>query len=147
MCNVFTPQDINTNIQCRVKIIQYLYVKLLVWFELTTAKVRHVVPTTINYRALYVPPIASSPSLCLKFLRQYQVELFVVKGEILLTYSMEQSPSWEANQYTLQLVKKFLAFMEPESPAPYPQVPAICPYPEPTPSSPHNPLQLPENPS
>jgi hypothetical protein len=41
---------------------------------------------------------------------------------------MEQSPSWEANQETLQLVKKFLAFMEPESPSPYPQVPATCPY-------------------
>jgi hypothetical protein len=27
--------------------------------------------------------------------------------------------------------------MKPESPSPYPQVPATCPYPEPTPSSPH----------
>jgi hypothetical protein len=34
--------------------------------------------------------------------------------------------------------------MEPESPSPYPQVPATCPYPEPTPSSPHDPLQLPD---
>jgi hypothetical protein len=31
--------------------------------------------------------------------------------------------------------------MEPESPSPYPQVPATCPYPEPTPSSPHDSLQ------
>jgi hypothetical protein len=30
--------------------------------------------------------------------------------------------------------------MEPESPSPYPQVTANCPYPEPTPSSPHDPL-------
>jgi len=37
--------------------------------------------------------------------------------------------------------------MEPESPSPYPQVPAICLYPEPNPSSPHDPLQLPEDPS
>ena len=37
--------------------------------------------------------------------------------------------------------------MEPESPAPYPQVPAICLYPEPTPSSSHDLLQLPEEPS
>ena len=37
--------------------------------------------------------------------------------------------------------------MEPESPSPYPQVPATCPYPEPTSSSPHDPLQLPEDPS
>jgi hypothetical protein len=59
---------------------------------------------------------------------------------------MEQSPSWEANQWTLQLVKKFPAFMEPEIFSPYPQVPAACPYPEPTPSSPHDSLQLPEDP-
>jgi hypothetical protein len=45
------------------------------------------------------------------------------------------------------VVKKFPAFMEPEIPSPYPQVPATCPYPEPTPSSPHDPLQLPEDPS
>jgi hypothetical protein len=37
--------------------------------------------------------------------------------------------------------------MELESSSPYPQEPATCPYPEPTPSSPHNPLQLPEDPS
>jgi hypothetical protein len=36
--------------------------------------------------------------------------------------------------------------MELESSSPYPQVPAICTYPEPTPSSPHDPLQLPEDP-
>ena len=36
--------------------------------------------------------------------------------------------------------------MEPESSSPYSQVYAICPYPEPTPSSLH-PLKLPENPS
>jgi hypothetical protein len=35
--------------------------------------------------------------------------------------------------------------MEPESSSPYPQVPATRPYPEPTPSSPHDPLQLPED--
>ena len=34
--------------------------------------------------------------------------------------------------------------MEPESSSPYSQVPAICPYPEPTPSSLH-PLSLPED--
>jgi hypothetical protein len=52
---------------------------------------------------------------------------FGIAGTYLLTYSMEQSPSWEANQWTLQLVKNFPAFMEPESPLPYPQVPATCP--------------------
>ena len=37
--------------------------------------------------------------------------------------------------------------MEPESSLPYSQAPATCPYPEPTPSSPHNPFALPEDPS
>jgi hypothetical protein len=36
--------------------------------------------------------------------------------------------------------------MELEISSPYPQLPAICPYPEPTPSGPHDPLQLPEDP-
>jgi hypothetical protein len=47
----------------------------------------------------------------------------------------------------LQLVKKFPAFMEPESSLPYSQVPANCPYPEPAPSGRHKPLPLPEDPS
>jgi hypothetical protein len=34
--------------------------------------------------------------------------------------------------------------MEPETSLPYSQVSATCPYPEPAPSSPHNPLSLPE---
>jgi hypothetical protein len=34
--------------------------------------------------------------------------------------------------------------MEPKSPSMYLQVPATCPYPEPTPSNPHDPLKLPE---
>src|SRR5215813_14508457 len=37
--------------------------------------------------------------------------------------------------------------MEPEGSSPYSQVPTTCPYPEPTPSSPHNPLPFPEDPS
>ena len=59
---------------------------------------------------------------------------------------MEHSPSWEANWF-LQLVKKFPAFSEPEGSSPYPQTPATSPYPEPTPSSLHNSLPLPEDPS
>ena len=57
---------------------------------------------------------------------------------------MEQSPSWEG-KLVLQLVKKFPAFLEPEGSSPYSQVPTTCPYPEPTPSSSHNPLPLPED--
>jgi hypothetical protein len=37
--------------------------------------------------------------------------------------------------------------MEPQSSLPYSQVPATCPYPESAPSSPHNTLPLPEDPS
>ena len=37
--------------------------------------------------------------------------------------------------------------MEPEGSSPYSQVPATSPYPEPIPSSPHNPLPLLEDPS
>ena len=42
----------------------------------------------------------------------------------------------------MQLVKKFPAFLEPEVSSPYSQVPATCPYPEPNPSSPHNPAHF-----
>jgi hypothetical protein len=37
--------------------------------------------------------------------------------------------------------------MEPESSLPYSQVSDTCPYAEPAPSSSHNPLPLPEDPS
>jgi hypothetical protein len=37
--------------------------------------------------------------------------------------------------------------MGPESPPPYSQVPATYPYSEPTSPNPHDPLQLPEDPS
>ena len=37
--------------------------------------------------------------------------------------------------------------MEPQSLLPYSQAPATHPYPEPTPSSPHNPFPLTQNPS
>ena len=36
--------------------------------------------------------------------------------------------------------------MEREGSLPYSQAPATCPYPEPTPSSPHNPFPLPQDP-
>ena len=36
---------------------------------------------------------------------------------------------------------------QPESSLPHSQAPANCPYPEPTPSSPHNPFPLPKDPS
>ena len=65
----------------------------------------------------------------------------------LLTYLLHGAESFLRSKLVLQLVKKFPAFLEPEGSLPYPQVPATCPYPEPTPSSPRNPLPLPEDPS
>jgi hypothetical protein len=54
-----------------------------------------------------------------------------------LTHSMEQGPSWEANQ-SLQLVKKFPAFLWNPKVRYRTQVPVTCLYPEPTPSNPHH---------
>jgi hypothetical protein len=56
------------------------------------------------------------------------------RGISLLTYSMEQSPSWEVTGSAAS--QEIPAFLEPEVSSPYSQVPATCPYPEPTPSSP-----------
>ena len=47
----------------------------------------------------------------------------------LLTYSMEQIPSWKLSGS--QLVTKTPHFMEPKLSLPHSQVPATCPYPEP----------------
>jgi len=62
-------------------------------------------------------------------------------GNYLLTYSTEQSPSWEANRFAaasqeiprIYGTRKFLTV---------PTSDRHRPYPEPTPSSPHDPLQL-----
>jgi hypothetical protein len=62
----------------------------------------------------------------------------------ILTYSIEQSPSREANQSS-QLVKKYPTLLWNPKVLYRTQVPATCPYPEPTPSSPHNPLKFPED--
>jgi len=56
----------------------------------------------------------------------------------LLTYSTEQSPSWEANQFAASQEMP-PHFMEPEGSSPHSQVPATCPYPEPAWSSPYPP--------
>ena len=64
----------------------------------------------------------------------------------LLTYLLHGAEPFLRSYLVLQLFKKFPAFLEPEGSSPYSQVPATCPYPEPTPSSTHNPLPLPEGP-
>jgi hypothetical protein len=59
---------------------------------------------------------------------------------------MEQSLSLKANQFAAS--QEFhRIFMEPVGSLPYSQVCATCPYPEPTPFTPHHPLKLPEYPS
>ena len=64
-----------------------------------------------------------------------------------LTYLLHGAEPLLRSWLVLQLVKKFPAFLEPEGFSPYPQATATCPYHEPTPSSPHHPLPLPEDPS
>jgi hypothetical protein len=51
---------------------------------------------------------------------------------------MQHGLSWEANQFAAS--EEISIFMEPEGSLPYLQVPDTCPYPELTPSIPHNPL-------
>jgi len=66
---------------------------------------------------------------------------------LLLTYSVEQSPSWEANRFSASQ-RNSPNFMEPEGSLPHPQVSVTCPYREPDRSSLCPPLiPLPENPS
>ena len=67
----------------------------------------------------------------------------LTKSNFTLTYSMQQSPSWKTNWFW----RNSPHFMEHESSSPYSKTPATCPYPQPTPSSPHNPFPLPEDPS
>ena len=64
----------------------------------------------------------------------------------LLTYSMERSPSSEANRFSASQEIP-LILMEPEDSLPHSQVPATCPYPEPARSSPYPHILLPEDPS
>ena len=64
----------------------------------------------------------------------------------LLTYSMVQSPSWEANWFAAsQEIPRI--FMEPEGSLPHSQASATCPYPGPAQSSPHTHIPPPGNPS
>jgi hypothetical protein len=59
----------------------------------------------------------------------------------LLPHSTQHSPYSEANQSFSQSGYS-PHFMQPEGSLPYLQVPAICPYPESTPSSPHHPTNI-----
>ena len=64
----------------------------------------------------------------------------------LLTYSLEQSPSREANRFSAsQEIPPH--FMESEGSLPHSQFPATCPYPEPDQSSPYTHIPIPEDPA
>ena len=86
---------------------------------------------------------------CYFFGVQIPIQSFeiVLVHTVLFTYLLQGAESFLRSYLVLQLVKKFPAFLEPEGSSPYSQVPATCPYSEPTPSSPHNPFPLPEDPS
>jgi len=64
----------------------------------------------------------------------------------LLTYSMEQIPSPEANRFAANQ-EYSPHFMEPEDSLSHLQAHATCPYPEPALSSPYPHIPLPEDPS
>jgi hypothetical protein len=69
----------------------------------------------------------------------------IFPSNLLLTYSMERSPSWEANQCAVS--QEIPRIMEPEGSLPHSQVPATCLYPEPAQSNPYPHISLPEDPS
>src|SRR5215468_6331814 len=67
---------------------------------------------------------------------------------LLLTYLLHGAESFLRSWSVFAASQEIpCIFMEPESSLPYSQVPATRPYPEPTPSSPHDSLQLPEDPT
>ena len=64
----------------------------------------------------------------------------------LLTYSMVQSPPWEANRFPASQEIPHI-FTEPEGSLPHSQASATCPYPVPAQSSPHTHIPPPGDPS
>ena len=64
----------------------------------------------------------------------------------LLTHSMVQSPSWEANWFAASEEIPRI-FTEPEASLPHLQASANCPYPGPAQSSPHTHIPPPGDPS
>jgi len=67
-------------------------------------------------------------------------------AELYKLYSLEQSPSWEANRFSSSQEIPLSLFDHAVS-LPYSQVPANCPYPEPHRSSPCPHISLPEDPT
>ena len=67
------------------------------------------------------------------------------RKKYLLTYSMEQSPSWEANRYAASQQIPYVYGTRRFKPQA--QVPATCPHPEPQQSSPRPHIPVTEDPS
>ena len=82
-----------------------------------------------------------------EYVTQRNTQVYLIRnGDDDLTYLLHGAESFLRSQpVNFAASQEFPPFMEPESPSPYPQVPATCPYPKPTPSSPHDPLHLPED--
>ena len=105
--------------------------------------VRHVTDVTHCVQKLCVSYIYSKNKILLLLVLLLLLLLLLLLTYLLTPWSrilLEKLTGSAASQ-------KFPAFLEPEGSSPYSQVPATCPYPEPTPSSPHNLLPLPEDPS
>jgi hypothetical protein len=73
----------------------------------------------------------------------------VVNYNYLLTYLLTPWSRVLLEKLTISAASQEIPriFGTPGLTSPYSQVPVTSPYPEPTPSSPHNPLTLPEDPS
>ena len=117
-------------------------------FELRSLRVRHIITDCTHVYLARPCGAYSYITLIINFIIiDHLVKSWRGWHRHLLTYLLHGAESFLSSWLVLQLVKKFPAFLEPECSSPYSQVPATCPYPEPTPSSPHNPLPLPEDPS
>src|SRR5215475_9796767 len=92
-------------------------------------------------------PARSQSLYQLSYPAQY-IYIYIYIYIYLLTYSLHGAESFLRSWPVFAASQEIpCIFMEPESSLPYSQVPATRPYPEPTPSSPHDSLQLPEDPT
>ena len=86
------------------------------------------------------------PFRCMQ--RQYICVCVLILCDYLLTYLLTPWSRVLLEKLTGSAASQEIPHIfEPEGSLPYSQVPDTCPYPEPTPCSPHNPLALPEDPS
>ena len=84
-------------------------------------------------------------NFCIKVMTKNDVPKYDVGVIIFATYFRYLLAPW--SRVLLEKVNSPHFMEQPESSLPYSQATVTCPYPEPTPSSPHNPFPLPEDPS